>query len=79
MKPLADEIGQQEADRQDDEQPKQEAEALVGLNEAYHADTLLDVSSNDGLFQRSWAMDLTFFAEFRLISWQLKKSAIGKG
>lgn len=56
MKPLAGKVGQQEADHQDDEHPKQEAEALVGLDEAYHADTLLDVSSNDGLGQRSWAI-----------------------
>jgi hypothetical protein len=45
LKELPDEVGQQEADREDDEQPKQEAEMLMGLNEAYHANTLLAVSS----------------------------------
>ena len=40
MKPLAGKVGRQEADRRDDEQPKQEAEALMVLNEAYHANTI---------------------------------------
>ena len=56
MKPLADKVGQQEADHQDDEQAKQEAEALMVSDEVCHVNTLLDESSNNGLGQRSWAI-----------------------
>jgi hypothetical protein len=45
VKPLSDEVRQQEADRKDDEQANPEEEQLKVSDEVYHEDTLLDVSS----------------------------------
>ncbi len=41
---MPDGVGHQDAQHEDDEQTKQEAEALMVSDEVYHADTLLDVS-----------------------------------
>jgi len=53
---MPDGVGHQDAQHEDDEQPKQEAEALMVSDEVYHGDTLLDVPSNEGLGQRSWVI-----------------------
>jgi len=42
---MPDGIGHQDAQHRDEEQAKQEAEALMVLDEAYHGKSVLDASS----------------------------------